>query len=283
MPQTLKIYGETEGPYGFPMKDADAKAIEALVRDNQGSEFHRAVVEKATSELSQGERADVSWIQTEIIDHQKDIVLYSGFRDDIYKHNPIVTINHDYSRTPIGKSLWRKKLKEGDRKGVKAKTVYPTRPEEWKEEIWPSDSAWALVKSSLMSGKSIGFLAIKHHSPTDEEIRKNKSLETVHRIIDEWMLLEYCCCWLPINPEATVEAFAKSLVTEKDFANLAIEKPELKQPEPKPQEQKALPLIPFTTLETIKFIINKNFQDLNLPEKFQKEIQEAYAKRQGKL
>ena len=153
----LKIYGDTEGPLGFPMKDAEAKALDKFLQENPEAEYQRVVVEKATSELATGERADVSWIQTEAVDRQSEVVLASGFRDDQFKSNPIVTLNHDYTKQPIGKSMWRRRVREGDRRGVKAKTVYPARPEEWKADPWPSDSAWALVKSGLLTGKSIGF------------------------------------------------------------------------------------------------------------------------------
>jgi hypothetical protein len=52
-------------------------------------------------------------------------LMLAGFRDDLYKANPIVTLNHSYYESPIGRSLWRKKVKDGDRRGVKAKTRLP--------------------------------------------------------------------------------------------------------------------------------------------------------------
>src|SRR5436309_2124811 len=101
----LEQYGDTEGPLGFPMRDAEAKALDALIRENPGHEYQRVVVEKATADLSSGERADVSWIQTEAIDRYGEIVLASGFDDAFFKANPIVTVNHDYTRCPIGNSV----------------------------------------------------------------------------------------------------------------------------------------------------------------------------------
>jgi hypothetical protein len=46
--------------------------------------FHAVelVVQKAMTEFSEGERADVAWIQTEAIDLAKEIVIAAGFRDD---------------------------------------------------------------------------------------------------------------------------------------------------------------------------------------------------------
>ncbi len=119
----LPIYGTTQGPLGFPMKDADAKALDDFIKTLPEQDYQHVVVEKAMTELSPGERADVSWICTEAIDRQREIVLTAGFRDDHYKNNPIVTINHDYSKSPVGKSIWRKKVRDGETRGVKAKTT----------------------------------------------------------------------------------------------------------------------------------------------------------------
>src|ERR1041384_6617430 len=56
---------------------------------------------KTMTELSPGERADVSWITTEAIDRQKEVVLVDGFNDEQFKANPIVTINHDYTKHAV--------------------------------------------------------------------------------------------------------------------------------------------------------------------------------------
>ena len=171
----LKEYGDTEGPLGFPMKEAEAKALDAILQANPDAEHVRLVVPKATTEFSEGERADVAWIQTEAIDHDHEIVLASGFRDDAFKGNPIVTLNHQYELPPVGRSIWRKRIKDGARRGVKAKTIYPQKPEDW-TDAWAPDSAWGLVRASLMVGKSIGFLTLKSRGPTDEEIKRKPEL-----------------------------------------------------------------------------------------------------------
>src|SRR5262245_57729214 len=104
--------------------------------------------------------------------------------DSIFRHNPTGTLNHNYWR-PVGKSLWRQKVKEDGHRGVKAKTVYPERPQEWpEEEPWANDAAWALVKAGLMLGKSIGFVTLASHPPAEEEVRRRPELATVRRIVD---------------------------------------------------------------------------------------------------
>jgi hypothetical protein len=74
----------------------------------------------------------------------------------------------------------------------------PTRPDEWTDPVWPSDTAWSLVKSGLMGGKSTSFLTLKAHAPTDEEAKRRPDLQRVRRIVDEWPF-----------PEAVVEAVSK--------------------------------------------------------------------------
>ena len=61
--------------------------------------------------------------------------------DSQFALNPIVTLNHDHTRPPIGRSRWRKFVKDGDTRGIKAKTVYPPMPASWPAgECWvPSD------------------------------------------------------------------------------------------------------------------------------------------------
>jgi hypothetical protein len=246
----LKDYGDTEGPLGFPMKDADAKALDAILQANPDAEHVRLVVQKATTEFSEGERADVAWIQTEAVDHDQEIVLASGFRDDAFKGNPIVTLNHSYDQPPVGRSLWRKKIKDGARRGVKAKTIYPTKPDDW-TDAWAPDSAWGLVKASLMVGKSIGFLTVKSRAPTEEEIKRKPEWAGVRRIVEEWILLEYACCWLPMNPEALVEAVSKSQLSADALKFVGAELP------PPAKKEEEVPPIAFTPLYEIEKAIER--------------------------
>jgi hypothetical protein len=160
-----------------------------------------------------GEHCDVSWISTEAIDRDKEVVRSAGMNLSVYKGNPVVTLGHNYGQPPVGRSLWQKRARDGDRLGIKAKTQYPGRPESWPEDKpWTPDTAFALVQAGLMAGKSIGFLPLKWHSPDYGEIGQNPALKDVARVIDEWLLLEYACTWLPTNQEALVEAVSKSQI-----------------------------------------------------------------------
>lgn len=272
----LKFYGETEGPLGFPMRDVEAKALEDILKQHPDHEYGRLVSVKATSEISEGERADVSWIQTEAIDMQREIVLTSGFDDSIYRGNPIVTYNHDYSRLPIGKSTWRRKVKEGDRRGIKAKTMYPARPATWADPIWPPDAAFDLVRAGLMAGKSIGFVRLNSHSPTEAEIKAHPEWANALRVIDKWALLEYSLTWLPVNPECLVEAVSKGIVSADALERLSIP---LLSSRPLPSSPpRIIAHTCFEDLErSVKSVINGTFS----PDYIMKAIEESYQRLRG--
>ena len=164
MPGFMKCKFDTEGPFGLPMKDAQAKALEerlrALPRDDDAYALRRCSFERGVSELQPGERADVSWITEESPDRLGDIVIAAGMDDSHFQLNPIVTLNRAYDEPPVGRSLWRRKSRDGALHGVKAKTQYPARPNGWIMNDWPPDLAFELVKAGLLLGKSIGFIPL---------------------------------------------------------------------------------------------------------------------------
>lgn len=207
-----------EGPLGFPLPDQVAFALEARLKElprEPAYEYRRTALAKGVSELQPGERADVSWISEESVDRQGDVILAWGMDDSQFALNPIVTLNHAYDSPPAGKSLWRKRLKEGQRKGVKAKAVYPARPANWPDaERWVPDIAYELVASDLLRGKSVGFLPLKVRTPTEREARDNPAMRGVRYVIEEWLLLEYACCFLPAQQNAVVEAVSKGRLPE---------------------------------------------------------------------
>jgi hypothetical protein len=107
-----------------------------------------------------------------------------------------------------------------------------------------------------MVGKIIGFLTLKSRGPTDEEIKRKPELSGVRRIVEEWMLLEYACCWLPMNPEALVEAVSKSGVAPETLKFVGAEMP-AKPPAP------PIPVIPMTPLYEIENAIERATQALD--------------------
>jgi hypothetical protein len=194
------------------MLDKQARAVDALLKalpKTKEYAYRKAVVARAPTELNPDQRSDVSWITTESPDRQGEVVLAKGMNDSQFAGNPIVTLGHAYWLPPVGRSLWRKRVKDGSLRGIKAKTQYPARPDTWPaSEVWPPDQALALVQAGLLQGKSIGFLPTKVHVPDEDEIKRN-GWDNVSLVIDEWLLLEYACVFLPANQDALVEAVSK--------------------------------------------------------------------------
>jgi hypothetical protein len=110
-------------------------------------------------------------------------------------------------------------VKDGPVAGIKAKTVYPPRPDSWpldekgQPSPWPPDKVLSLIQVGMLQGKSIGFQVLKGHHPDSKECDKNAwDPDRVCYVIDEWLLLEYAVCYLPCNPDTLVEAVSKGSV-----------------------------------------------------------------------
>jgi hypothetical protein len=278
MSNHLKAYGESEGPLGIPMRDNQARMLDGLLKTlpEVDRKLRRFVTAKAPAELLDGERADVSWITTESIDRDKEIVIAKGMNDSQFAANPLVTLNHCYYKPPVARSLWRKRAKDGDLVGIKAKTQYPTRPTDWTEDCWPPDTAFSLVKSGLMNGKSIGFIVLKSHSPTSHEIAAKPDLfANVRCVIDEWLLLEYACCFLPTNQDAIVEAVSKSNI--KLPHHWLPEKVEL----PRPTNLVDFASLPFVSYDTIEHAVERAIQGINTNTLIETATKQAIAKLRG--
>ena len=214
-----------EGPLGFPMREASARAVEAILRRLPKTEQHRyrhLIQTRATSECNPGERSDVSWISTEAVDRTGEVVRASGMDDSEFRLNPLVTLEHDYTRPPVGRCLWRRRVRDGRTHGIKAKTHYPPRPAGFDTNApWPPDEVFAHIQSGLLTGKSIGFLPLQVHVPDEAEVRANGWPESVRLVIDRWLLLEYACVSLPANPLALVQSVSKRGLAFTRLATIA--------------------------------------------------------------
>ena len=67
------------------------------------------------------------------MDRAGEVVVARGMNDSQFAQNPLVTLGHAYWMPPVGKSLWRKRVRDGELVGIKAKTRYPERPGSWPE------------------------------------------------------------------------------------------------------------------------------------------------------
>jgi len=189
---------QAHGPFNIPLPDHLAYRLEAIVKSLPSDPIYTLkrtplatkVSTNQSLDAANTQRSDVSWISEESIDRSGDIVLANGMDDSLFGANPVVTLNHNYELAPVGLSAWRKPSAESGFKGIKAKTVYPTRPESFPQNLpWIPDQIFALVQTGLLAGKSIGFLPLIARSPTSQEIRDTPSLIKVNLIIEKWLLL----------------------------------------------------------------------------------------------
>ncbi len=218
-----KIYGDCEGPLGFPMKSEQASALEALMKDlpaecKKRGLIRRTFVPKAI-ELDDGERADVSLITTDSIDRDAEVIFPKGVVWTSFLKNPVVTFNHQYGKLPVGRCLWVKRQKQDKKsKGNSAngwlgKTQYTSRPpaDLWPvEKAWFPDAVWWFVKSGDLPGKSIGFIPLEIRGPTPDEIKARPELAEVRAVIPKSHALEYAVATVQSNPDTLVQQVAKA-------------------------------------------------------------------------
>jgi hypothetical protein len=284
----LSIYGNTEGPLGFPMPDKQARVLETILKTLPKSNefaYRKSVVAKAPTELSPGERSDVSWISTESVDRMAEVVVARGMNDSQFQGNPLVTLNHAYWMPPVAKSLWRKRVKDGDLVGIKAKTQYPAKPDSWGEDAWPPDKVFSLVQAGMLQGKSIGFLPTKVHIPDEKEMKKN-DWSQVGLVIDEWILLEYACCFLPANQDSLVDQVSKgALDLPSEFYNaLGVDKSLFPKPaQPLAKADSANQIISYTTMEEIERILTSRIAAIDFEGIGRKYLDDAFDKIRGKV
>jgi hypothetical protein len=292
MPPFLKQYGAAVGPLGFPMPDKAARALDGLLKalpKGKEYEYRKAVVARPPTELNPGERSDVSWISTESVDRTGEVVAARGMNDAQFQHNPLVTLGHAYHLPPVGRSLWRKRVRDGDLAGIKAKTHYPARPESWPAaDPWPPDKVFALVQAGMLQGKSIGFLPTRVHIPDDQEVQQH-DWQNVGLVIDEWLLLEYACVFLPANQDALVEAVSKGAVDlPADFvAALGMEESLFSGRSQSGAagvlSRKRLHAIPFTPLEEIERHIRRGIDAIDFGKIAEKSLKEGWYKLTGRI
>jgi hypothetical protein len=263
MSNFLKVYGNSEGPLGFPLTDKQAFALDAILKalpSDDAFRYRKLTVARGPTEILAGERSDVSWISTEDPDRTGDVVLARGMNDSQFRQNPIVTLNHCYWAPPVGKSLWRKFATDGAIRGIKAKTQYPGRPGDWAEgKDWPADVAFSLVQADLLRGKSIGFLPVKVHMPDTKELQANQ-WDKVSLVIDEWILLEYACVFLPAQQNAVVESVSKAMPPIPEEIQKALGISVAPIPD---SESQAAGQIPFTTLATIEDAVRQRMAEID--------------------
>jgi hypothetical protein len=201
-----KRYGQrVEGPTGLKMPESVARAIESASKTLPKDFTYRRVA-KSVSEftLDAGERTDVSVVTTDAVDRDEEVLLPNGIEWGQFKSNPIVTFAHNYDELPAGTCQWIK----AKANGYIAKTLYPTKPEDWGDAPWLPSAVLHLMQHGTCKGKSLGFIPVSVRAATTAEKSVRPELKDVP-IIDKCIALEYAIAPVPCNPEAGVLVVAK--------------------------------------------------------------------------
>jgi hypothetical protein len=94
--------------------------------------------------------------------------------------------------------------------------------------------------------------------------------------------LEYCCCWLPMNPQAVVEAVAKSLIKPEELKFVGCEVPKQERPAADPFEE-LMAKARFTPIGEIEKAINAEAAKIDWKKKVQKTLDDAIDRMKGKI
>lgn len=202
---TKKYGNRVEGPTGLTMPETVARAIEAAQKGLPKDFTYRRMA-KGVSDftLDAGERTDISVVTTDAVDRDAEVLLPSGIDWSQFKSNPVVTFAHNYDELPAGTCQWVKA--KGN--GFIAKTLYPTKPEDWGDAPWMPSAVLHLMQHGTCKGKSVGFIPVNVRHATGAEKALRPELKDVP-IIDKCIALEYAVAPIPCNPEAGVLVVAK--------------------------------------------------------------------------
>lgn len=141
-----------------------------------------------------------SIITSENIDRDGEILKSQGLDYSDFLKNPLIFYNHDYDSIPIGKCI---KLNKFDTYWT-AEGQIATRPEWLQNTDFLPDSIWALMSkpNNILKGVSLGFIPIDSRKPSKKDIEQYGN--SIKRVINKYMLLEYSIVNLPCNPKALI-------------------------------------------------------------------------------
>jgi len=192
---------------GFHIPENLARRIDKLSRGLPREFGYRRIARKSDEfTLDPGERTDVSFITTDALDREGEVVIPSG--GDWSTYNRVVTFAHRYDQLPVGSNWWIRPRGNG----LVAKTHYPDKPADWGEAPWLPSAILHLMQQPVATctGKSIGFVPLNVRGATTDEIANRPELRGA-RVIDRWVGVEYAVVPVPCNPQAEMQAVAKGM------------------------------------------------------------------------
>ena len=202
-----------------------AREVDALVKTlPAGCEYITKTV-GVEYQFEPGERAEVSILTSATVDMSNEVVLPEGLDLESYRKSRVVLWNHDKNK-PVATCEWIK-LFHG---AIRAKTVYPERPEDV-DTPWFTDDVWAMTKSvpPILRCKSIGGLPLlPMREPTPEELEKHPEWAGAG-VWEKILMTEYSCVYAGCNQDALVEAINTKSLDPAKLKIMGVEVPQLKE------------------------------------------------------
>jgi len=188
-------------------------------------ELIKKAVTSIKVETDKNERAVVSFINTEDVDRDNEIIDPDGAILEYY--NRVVPYGHDYRGLPMGKNMWIKKAKKNGKKGLLAKTIFLKRPA-INEELYHMYTDDIAGTGPALNGWSIGFIPLKWEDIKEKGEPKEGEADTrPKRKYTKWELLEYSGVMIGSNRQALTEMVGKGLIKDdklkKDIEDFIVE------------------------------------------------------------
>lgn len=142
-------------------------------------------------------------VSTETVDRSNEIVRAAGGRFEHYRKNPVVLWGHDHAKLNVGRGLdVRVGRDQSGRPAVLMDVEFHLITQE-------SRDVHAMVTRGFLNAGSIGFMPIKWRTIAAKDFASEGiDAGTLYphtpdvRTYDEWELLEYSVCNVPMNPDA---------------------------------------------------------------------------------
>ncbi len=145
----------------------------------------------------------------ESVDRYGDVVRQAGWDLENFRKNPVIMLNHDYSRLPVASGI--KVWIDPEAKKLKMWILFPDA-----DISEDSDRAFRLAKAGFMKASSVGFIPKQTGNLT---IKEKEAIGMppwgVEFLSQE--LLEHTLCGVPANPNAIQEAITKNIVSRTEL------------------------------------------------------------------
>lgn len=179
-----------------------------------GSEMliHPVTGKRAVEQIDVGakESGIINWIiSTDEVDRANERLDPKGVQIKRYAENPVILWSHNSFDTPIGKAAAMPRVKQLS--GTKNALYMPLI---FHKQTPLSAEVAALVESEYLQAGSVGFIPLSYYEESRDKYPESYDLywSNTVRTYDQWELLEFSICSIPMNPGALVQRSAESFV-----------------------------------------------------------------------